>query len=304
MPDPVIRLKNTTASKKKGIFTAKVEWEVQVEIPATTTAGLADQIMGAVAGLPREGTAYPGYALATCRGIEAGLIDPGIYSFSAEYSDENSIEDNAGTDENPLNDRPKVDRNGSIENRSTHRNRNNKAILNTAGDPIPQTYDDNRLSFSVSANIAVDSELPDLLLTSYRNSCNVAEIIVDGITIPAEAARIILSSGWLSSIEKRNDTYYRVLKFELLIDERDLHYATPLNAGFRELRAIPGTSPVQYEQVEIVGDDGTDLTDPRLLDADGAALPTPVDPDNSIFLSEPIYRTRDYTVLPGVAAVE
>jgi len=101
-------------SLKKGIFTATMEWELQVTI-SETIRDMAPSNVAAQFDLPFEGTNYAFYNLryqnASCRGASCEQIVGGVYSYKTEWSDENAKQnedgdDSQATDENPLNDLP------------------------------------------------------------------------------------------------------------------------------------------------------------------------------------------------------
>lgn len=292
--DPV--LKDAKWSRKDGVFTATVEWELKIVI----TANLLDMLPVAAANahigkLPLEGNRFPGYELATCRSIECKNTDTnGIYRFVAKYSDENASETEQQTNDNPLKDLPIVKPMAGMTTRAITKDRDGNAILNSANDPIKQSMDDNTIGFKVSANVA---SVPQWILT-FRNTCNDAPITVGGLLIDTNMARFILPSDWLSERKNRNGIWYYVFQFELKIDERDRHYGTPLDAGFHQLVFDDNFNRVKEA---IVRKDGSEPNEPVPLEAGtGEVLEDPT-PDTVNFLNVKKYPEADYSVLPGVS---
>ena len=298
MPDDHFKIISTKATRKAGIFNYDVVWEIKVDIPLTQTESLADQIASRFFDLPNEGDLYPGNPLATCREVSAESTSKGgVYQYAAKYSTEGNRSNSGGSsgsggtqvavDKNPLFDLPRLRWIGSLENVAIHKDRDDEGILNKAGDPIIETKDDNRIGASITVNVA--SVPPNLL--SFRNTCNEAEIVVGGLPVAAEAARVVFPSSFLSEQKTRNDVDYFELSYDLLFDAQDLHYGKPLNAGFREL--------VSGELKTIIGDDGSEITEPHPLTAAGLKLDAPT-PSTVNYIDVKKYPTADYSDLPGM----
>ncbi len=295
-----LSLTSASASTSNGVFTAEVKWTMSVNFDEDVVSVLPDRIAKIwESELPLTGSPYPGNPFCTCRTVSAKTSNtPGVYEFTAKYSDANSStedEDKDGsTNENPLLDSPIIRSMSSMNQRAITRDRDDKAILNTAGDPLKASKMDNTIGFQISQSVA---GIPGWLL-GMRNSLNDSPIRVAGLYIDTEQARFILPSGWLSEKKSRNDIDYYDFNYEILIDERDEHAAFPLNAGFREL--VPG--PVFGDPgvlKTITEKDGSEPSDPVPLGLDGLKIENPT-PDNAIFQRIDRYELRDFTQLPGV----
>ncbi len=288
-----ITLKKAVAGSKKGVFTADVTWELSATLTAALVDALPDRIAYLFAAqLPKEGSPYPGLPLCTCRGVSCTTgEEAGLYDFVANYSDENSAETGA-TNEDPLLDRPIIRPSAALQSKLMTRDRDNKAILNAAGDPIKQSIDDNTIGFQITSNVAA---IPNYL-GGLRNTCNDSQIVIAGLPIVAEAARFILPNNWLSERKNRNDVNYWEFTYEILIDETDLHYGYPLNAGFRQLKEdeFLNTYPVTITAL-----DGSEPTDPVPLDEDGVVLEEPT-PESVTYREVKKYPTAPYASLPGI----
>jgi hypothetical protein len=311
MPATAIEYALTKWSEKiaKGVFTATMEWTLNVTISSDVADMAPSQIAGLFDWLPVEGSAYATYnalwPYASCRSVACDQVEGGVYLYTTEWSDENSKangEDpqSQATDEDPLNDLPVIKPVGGMRERAITKDRNDEAILNKAGDPVIQSVEDNTINISVTANVAVDSGVEELVV-ALRNRVNEAPIQVGRWFIDTNMARVIFESNFLSEVKRRNGTEYLEFSYLLSIDERDLHKGTPLNAGFRQRVAIPDTDPVEYTQETILGLDGGEPSEPVPLTSTGAKMDDPT-PDTVEYLSVEKYQEGDFTNLPGVIA--
>ncbi len=309
MPATALEYALTKWSEKlsKGVFTATMEWTLQVTISADVADMAPSQIAGLFTWLPVEGSGYATYnalwPYASCRSVSCDQVEGGVYLYSTEWSDENSKANGEdpqakATEENPLNDLPIIKPVGGMRERAITKDRNDEAILNKAGDPVLQSVEDNTINISVTANVAVDSGVEELVV-SLRNRVNVAPIQVGRWFIDTNMARVIFESNFLSEVKRRNGHEYLEFSYLLSIDERDLHKGTPLNAGFRQRVAIPDTDPVEYTQETIIGTDGSEPSEPVPLTDTGAKMDDP-QPDTVLYLSVEKYQEGDFTQLPGV----
>lgn len=277
-----------------GVFNASLTWKLHEMDRTKAAVNLsADQVATPfiLAGaLPRRGTRYQA-TLATCRTVSVKRDSNFVYSVTAKFSSKNSAEEEKATDENPLLDRPTITWTGSTESRAIHKNRLDKPILNTAGDPIIDTIEDNIIGVTVKSNVA---GLPPWLL-GYRNATNNAEFTIGGLLIPINVARFQLPGNFLSELKHRNDYPYYEFTYELKFDEQDKHHGNLLNAGFREKVTIDAVETLR----NITNTDGTEISEPAPLDEDGEKIELPT-PDNSVFVEVKKYYEKDFSVLPGV----
>ncbi len=298
--------------KSKGIFTATMEWTLNATISPDVADMAPSKIAGLFSWLPVEGTAYSTYntlwPYATCRSVACDQEKGGVYVYTTEWSDENSKSSGQdpqdpqtpATDENPLNDLPIIKPVGGMRERAITKDRNDEAILNKAGDPVIQSVEDNTINIAVTANVAVDSGVEELVV-ALRNRVNEAPIQVGRWFIDTNMARVIFESNFLSEVKRRNGYEYLEFSYLLSIDERDYHRGTPLNAGFRQRVAIPDTDPVEYTQETIIGLDGSEPSEPVPLTSTGAKMEDPT-PDTVEYLSVEKYQEGDFTDLPGVSS--
>ncbi len=297
MGDPLIApvLFAATEGRTNGVFTSQLKYLIQVPLSATLTDMLPVQA-AAYHGenLPVEGNVHPIVGLASCRGVTCEKTDDnGVYIYTADYSDEGSSDSEKQTDDNPLNDKPIIKPVAGMTSRAITRDRDGNAILNSAGDPIIQSMDDNTIGFKITANVA---SIPNWIL-NLRNTCNDAPLTVGGLAIATNAARFIIPDDWLSEQKNRNNIYYYEFTFELQLDEYDKHYGYPLNAGYR---TFAFDEDFEKFPVAIVNKDGSEPSDPVPLDEEGEVLEDP-QPDTVLYLEVKKYPEADYSVLPGVS---
>lgn len=288
----------------KGVFTAQIEWDLVFTSDGTITDFAPTAVAGLFPALPVEGTSYVGFNSSrprvTCRSVECGQHEGGVYFYKTTWSDENSKNDEKATDEDPINDLPIVKPVGGFKDRAITKDRNDEAILNKAGDPVAQSVEDNTINLSVEVNVPADGST-EMLVLSLRNRVNDAPIKVGNWYVGTNMARVTFGSNFLSEVKRRNDVEYHVFTYELQIDERDKHNGTPLNAGFRQKVAVPATSPVQYVKERILESDGSEPSEAVPLNNDGTKMEDP-QPDTVIFLDVEKYEEGDFTTLPGVEA--
>ena len=303
--DPIIQ--KTSVKTTDGVTTATVTWGLRVTIPTTQVDSLAHVVQSAYPALPTIGTSLPGKPLVTCRSVSCSSTDiNGVYEFTAEYSDK-AVDTSAGSpvaavQENPLDDPPIVTRTASIKPRAVYVDRDGNALLNSARDPMIESIDDNILGYKISCKVAVNY---GATIKSFRNTCNDAAIVIDGETVALNAARLVLSDGYLSDPKTQNGYSYRDLNFEIAIDDRDLHYAVPADAGFRELVEVldsEGASldPAEFVQRKIIMEDGSEPSDVVFL-SDGLRIIEPT-PETVEYREFKLYPEADYSVLPGITA--
>jgi hypothetical protein len=290
-----------TEQKGKGVFTAQMEWTLKT----TISSSIADMAPSKIAGLftlPYEGVNYAAYnslwPLATCRMAKCEQIDGGVFRYSTDWSDENTKDGQQATNENPLLDLPIIKPTGGSRDRAIHKDRNDEAILNTAGDPVAQSIEDNTIGLSVTANVAIDSGV-EAAVVALRNKVNDSPISIGNWNIGTNKARVFFGGNFLSEVKRRNDIPYYEFTYEILIDERDSHKGVPLNAGFRQRVEVPGSLGAEFAQKTIVLRDGSEPSDPVPLDTDGVVITDPR-PDTVIFLEIEKYEEADFSILPGV----
>lgn len=294
----------------KGVFTATMEWTLSVTISSDVADMAPSKVAGLFTWLPVEGSLYVTYnslwPYTTCRSVSCEQIEGGVYLYKTTWSDENSKATESGgdqqpaTDENPLNDLPIIKPVGGTRERAITRDRDDKPILNKAGDPVAQSIEDNTIGLTVTCNVAINSGVEALVL-ALRNRVNDAPIQLGNWFIPTNMARVMFGSGFLSEVKRRNGNEYFEFSYELLIDERDKHQGRPLNAGFRQKKPVPDTTPTEYTLETILNSDASEVSEPAPLDDDGLAIASPT-PDNVVYLEIDKYEEGDFTQLPGVFA--
>jgi hypothetical protein len=279
-----------------GIFTADVEWTLTVSISPNVVDMLADRVAYLFRDqLPLVGTVYPGVPFATCRNVSCDMEEVGVYKFAAQFSDKNSKE-TAATNEDPTKDLPIIKPVASTRELAISKDRDNKGILNKAGDPVIQTRDQQFVGLTVRVNVA---DIPAAVL-DLVDTTNAAPFKIGGWHINTNQARFILPSDFMSEPKSRNEISYYEFGYEMAIDTIDMHYGTPMNAGFRQLvPEDPEADPIVYRKERILEEDASEPGEPVPLDEFGVAIVNPT-PDDVTFLKVKKYREADYSWLPGV----
>ncbi len=172
---------------------------------------------------------------------------------------------------------------------------NAKAITNSAGaplgDPVP-TIDASRLTVTVRKNVAT----PPAWILDWSDCINSAAFTIDGLTVPAECAKIHRVS--ISGVQTRNDIMYRVLTLAIairpsnivLVDE-EAWMLSLVDAGWEQIAAAAPT-----ERIPMYRKDGTALVKEHPLDGLGFQLDDP-SPDNYVARHFDVYEKKNFGAL-------
>ncbi len=229
------------------------------------------------ASCPRLGTVYPNDIGAWCKGRRANSINKRLWIVTATYSSEREME------EDPAADPPQFTWSTQQFQKPFAKDRNGKAIVNSAGDPYdpPVEGDDSRWSCTVTRNVA---SVPTWLL-GYKDAVNSAAFTIDGISVNAGAAK--LQSINIGPLQTRNDISFRQLSLTITFAES--FDAEVLDAGFHYKD--------DDDRKAITLADGSYPTAPVLLDGAGAVLANP-NQDNAVYNTHEIYQEKSFSVLP------
>jgi hypothetical protein len=250
--------------------------------------------IGSNVNLPFIGQAHAEDPLAYCNGLTPTQINGQQWEVTVNWTTANSIDGEAGQDEDPTQDRPILTWNGSTQNISIWQDRDNSGILNSAGDSLLDVMDSNLLGVTISSNV---ESVPSYIL-SYRNSINNAAITVGGLNIAAGVARVVFPGGFISPIQVRNDFSFYTFTYELMFDEQESHEGKLLDQGYNERytdeNVTDGLRPITLDGQQ-------DITEPALLDGSGVRLEDPT-PATAQYITVNKYFQKDFSVLPGVTA--
>jgi len=229
--------------------------------------------------LPVRNTPYPGDPQALCKSVDAQCKTDLSWTYTAEYSTEKEEEE-----EKPEDDSPVITWSSEIYQEAVFRDKDNEAIVNSAGDyfvdPAP-TRDASHLIAQIKQNVA---SVPAWVL-SYQNAVNESAITIDGLAVTAGLAKVQRIN--IGEEKKRGLYTYRELTLEIHL-HKDGWKLEPLDAGFRKL--------VDGKPVKVEG-----ATQPVLLDLAGDVLESPEDPSQAKYHEFKIYPELDFTALPGVS---
>lgn len=172
------------------------------------------------------------------------------------------------------------------------KDRDGSAIVNSAGDPFDPApeIDDSRLFCRVTKNVPA---VPEAILKNMMNKTNTDPIVVDGVAIGTNRAKVQALT--VSPKRIRNGIIYRTLEYEL-----HLNFATggwtlsELDRGFREVDGTSGTRKA------IVNDsDSSDPSQPVLLNGSGGVLSDPT-AATAEYVDFEVYEETSFGPLPFV----
>lgn len=236
--------------------------------------------VGSHPSLPRVGSVHYEDFSAWCRNLSvarATAKDKHNWIVTANY--DSSFE----LTENPLFQPAAISWDGENFEEVAIFDRDNKAILNSAGDPFENLFRERtRRIISIVKNV---SAVPDWIITS-EDAVNSAAFLVDGFAVPSGKAK--LGAPRLGQWQLRNGTRFREMSMMMKLN-KDGWTSQPLDAGFRYKDST--------SRKIIVSDDGTLPTTPVCLNGSGAVLANP-SPTNAVFGSFNVYPAYDFNLLP------
>ncbi|MFO0202579.1 MAG: hypothetical protein ACK528_05555, partial [Alphaproteobacteria bacterium] len=190
----------------------------------STTASEGPYTVGSNNNLPRIGSVHYEDPQAWCRSLtvaRAGGKDRNNWTVTANY--DSSFE----LSENPLVQPAQISWDGENFEEVAIFDRDNKAVLNSAGDPFEGLFRERtRRVISIVKNVAA---VPDWIITS-EDAVNSLAFVVDGFAVPIGKAK--LSAPRLGPWEFRNNTRFRQMTMTMKLN-KDGWAAQPLDAGFR-----------------------------------------------------------------------
>lgn len=238
------------------------------------------------AALPARGTAYAaGGPRAWLRDIKCRneSFSPYVWICTGIYSSEHE------TKEAPTDEPAKISWRTQNFRRPYAKDREAKAILNSAGDPYdpPWEGDDSRWQCTIRKNVSAVSTV----VLSYKDTINDAEFTVQGVAFPAKTAKIMSID--IGELQRAGDVAspadYYVFTWSFAVNE-DTWDPEILDAGKRRKTA-------DDKRERIYGKDGQPVHTPVPLDGAGGVLADPK-PDNAVFRQEKPYKLADFSLLP------
>lgn len=199
-------------------------------------------------------------------------------------------EDPEEPEESPLDEPPKFRWTAGQYTKPVIKDRDNEAIVNSAGDYFdpPPEIEDVRWTVNIQKNVA---SVPAAVLT-YAGRVNESSFTVDGVSVLAEKARIVSLD--IGELQEKNEINYRV--FTCAIEFREEGWDLELlDQGYR---IKDGTD---LKDILIADENGDEQrpSSPVLLDGLGAELTDP-SPETAVFLMFPVHKLLDFSVLPGI----
>ena len=277
-----------TATNTKGVRTYTVTYKLHAD------GGETASVVGNDSNLPSVGSIHAEDGLAYCESLSVKQVK-GKYAWeaTANYTTANSIDGETGLNEDPEQDRPKITWNGSIQNVSIYKDRDDKGIQNSAGDPMLDTMDKNLYGASVSTNV---TSLPSWIL-AYKDSINNAAFTIGGLPVAIGGARLVFPGGFISPAQQRGDYVYYTFTYDLIFDAIELHAGQLLDQGlnerFTDENTTNGLKPILLDDQQ--------LPDAMAqLDGSGVRLANPT-PATSSYITVNKYFLKDFSVLPGLS---
>jgi hypothetical protein len=193
-------------------------------------------------------------------------------------------------EEDPLDRRAKISWSTVKYQKAVEKDRNGKAILNSAGDFFdpPPLKDVSRWTARVSKHLPA---VPTAIL-SYPDKLNNADWTIQTLTVPRNAAKIMAIE--ISDLQKEGDVEFYTLTYTVEFDADDLWKGKYLNQGYY-FRDPEETDPeLQRKRCKVKG---KDCASPQLLKSNGDQELDPK-PSTSTFQEYDIENEMDFGVLP------
>lgn len=210
---------------------------------------------------------------------------PRKFTITADYSTAPLKEDQHQA--NPLNKTPSINWTSRKFTEVIRFDKNGKAILNAAGDPILLEAPRRNRVVHVSCNVA---DVPAWIL-DVGDVVNSTEFTIQGRPFPPYTAMLDVENVEGPLLE--NDVTYFVFRYSIEHNVKKWSPIEVLNEGLRE---------THFGGQKQIMDNSTPkrpITTPVCLDADGLKITDPT-PESAVFLPFEIYDEMDFHILPGV----
>ncbi len=248
-----------------------------------TNTNFDTAVEATASGTPVIGDEFPSDDKAFCQNVSATQesFSPRVWLVTCSFSTEQELASN------PLDDPIKFIWGTEQFQRPYFKDRNGKAILNSAGDPFdpPVEGDDSRTTVTITQNV---SSVPAWFLL-VRDKLNSAAVSIGGISVGTERAKIQKVSA--SDQKFRGNTDYITIGATIHVQSESWQKSI-LDAGFRE------KSGSQMKSI-LNDDDKTRISSPAPLDGSGGVLSNPTT-TNAVFRDFDIYGTFDFNELPFI----
>lgn len=227
---------------------------------------------------------HPSNGFFTARKLDPKQMSqsPFAWMVTVQYSTEPLNEDE-DEPENPLDKPLRVSWDSELSQTFTTKDRNDKPMLNSAGDPLePIEKDDVRWMIRLTKNF---SSVPSWV-ANYVNKVNSSSVTIQGLTLEPRTCKV--QSLRIGEMQVQNDVSFMEVSVEIAY-KPDTWDAVRLDEGFHYLN---GSS----EPTKITLSDGSEPSEPVLLDGDGGILANPT-PDNAHYLNYRVYEEADLNTL-------
>lgn len=246
-----------------------------------------------VNGIAQTGTPHPNYPNLFLIRRNAVPENKGkrIWIATLSYSSERPLRDN------PLADPAIITWDSEITQIDATKDRDGKAILNSAGDPFQDTLKMDRAGWiaTVKKNLASRPTWMD----DYRLALNDGAFTVDGYTVPDQHARIQGLN--IGEYQVRNDIRFRVVTLKIqILDDWQRHILDQGMRGINNTSMLPGgvtPNPNYGKPTHATNADGTLCSHPVPLDGAGHILANPTT-TNAHYIDVDLYKKKTYNILP------
>lgn len=240
-----------------------------------------------LASLPSPGSIHPedSWCVAISAKANQDAKSKLVWIASVEYSSEPCTPDGQ-KGENPLADPADIDWNTDTTQEPFWKDKNDDAVLNSAGDYYEDMLVDDVSRWTV--NISKNLGYVPAWIDSYRDAVNTDNIMIDGLPVAAGTAKI--KSIQISKWQSRNDVWYRVFQLTIKIKDDWRHY--PLDMGLRCKDPDAAT-----KRIACVDDNKRPVTKPVHLNGSGAQLANPT-PSTAVFNTVDKRNLQSFASLP------
>jgi len=250
---------NQLAEQRGGLKTNDGREYFRTYLVTTNSAATSEATVINATGIPAIGTAHPDDAGSFVVGIEPSPVDEGrlVWHVRVRYRTRDRIT-RVQVADNPLNEPPVVTWSDYAVQYVLEKDRNDAAIVSSAGEPFDPPIQDEKYYPMVTIERYASSYSPSTAF-SYYNTTNNAQTTIAGFTVNAGQALLKRFTG--QNVYINNQQYWRVQYQVMFAPNWDKEI---LDRGFYYLETG------NYTRIKDA--DNKPVVQPRLLDGSGGVL--------------------------------
>lgn len=239
---------------------------------------------------------HPGNGSYTARNmeIESRAETPCVYDVKVTYSTEPFKSDSEEqNDEDPTARPARVTWDSENAQEFTTNDKDGKAMLNSAGDPLePLEKDDIRWTISLTKNFA---NIPTWVLSTV-NCVNESDVTIAGLSFPARTVKV--QRLHIGELQVENNIAFYEATVELAY-KKNTWDVERLDEGFNVIAGDGKVPAADKKRITIEDDDGDfqPATEAIPLDGAGGVLSDPT-PDTAEHITFKVYEEADLSALP------